>query len=70
LLPIGVALLMLMFANVLALAGWGDYFPWSVPAIYAEAGGAEPASFVIVFLTGMFGIVATYFWWQHVDQSR
>ncbi|MCA9904820.1 MAG: ABC transporter permease [Anaerolineae bacterium] len=70
LLPIGVALLMLMFANVLALAGWGDYFPWSVPAIYAEAGGAEPASFVIVFLTGMFGIVATYFWWKHVDQSR
>ncbi|MCA9908886.1 MAG: ABC transporter permease [Anaerolineae bacterium] len=74
LLPIGVALLMLMFANVLALAGWGDYFPWAVPAIYAEAGGASadlgPVSYAIVLVTGLVGMIGTYLWWQRADQSR
>ena len=74
LLPIGIAVLALMFANVLALAGWGSYFPWAVPAIYAEAGGAtanlEPVSYAIVLLTGLAGIVGTYLWWRLADQSR
>ena len=34
LLPMGVAILALMLANVIALAGWGDYFPWAVPGLY------------------------------------
>lgn len=74
LLPIGVALLLLMFANVLSLAGWGDYFPWAIPAIYAEAGGASadlgPVSYAIVLVTGLAGMIGTYLWWQRADQSR
>ncbi len=71
LLPIGTMLLAVMAANVLALAGWGEYFPWGVPGLYAM--GKTPltaASYWIVFLTGAAGIIVTDFWWKHADQNR
>lgn len=71
LLPLGVAVLTLIAANLLMVAGWGDYFPWGIPAIYAQGKDPlPPISFVIVVLTGVAGIVATYLWWKHADQSR
>ncbi len=75
LLPLGVAILFVLFANVLAVAGWGGYFPWAVPALYAGAAGdpdaiLEPASYWIVFLTGLAGIVGTHLWWNFADQSH
>ena len=67
--------LLIMSANVLAVIGWGSYFPWSVPALYAGAGGSagadlEPVSYWIVILTGLAGMIGTYLWWRFADQSR
>jgi ABC-2 type transport system permease protein len=75
LLPVGVTILLVLLANVLAVAGWGEYFPWSVPALYAGAGEGPrpvlgPVSYAIVLLTGAAGIVGTLLWWQFADQSR
>ena len=75
LLPMGMTILFVLFANVLAVAGWGDYFPWSVPALYTQAGGSpgtalEPVSYWIAALTGLAGIAATYLWWRFADHSR
>jgi ABC-2 type transport system permease protein len=74
LLPMGMTIVFVLFANVLSVAGWGTYFPWSIPSIFAGAGdGAmrvEPASYLIVLLTGVAGIALTYFWWQHADQHK
>ena len=71
LLPMGVAILTLMMANVVALAGWGEFFPWAVPGLYAQAKGTlAPISFWIVFLTGLTGMIGTYLWWKFADQSR
>ena len=71
LLPLGVAVLTLIMANLLMVAGWGDYFPWGIPAIYAQGmDSLPPISYMIVILTGLGGIVATYLWWKHADQSR
>lgn len=75
LLPIGVAILTLVLANLVIVIGWGEYFPWSVPGLYANldfiAGEAlPPASFWIVVLTGIAGIISTYLWWMNADQSR
>lgn len=71
LLPIGAAILALMVANVVALAGWGEYFPWGVPGIYAMGDSPlTPVSYWIVFLTGLLGIIGTYLWWKYADQSR
>ena len=73
LLPIGVMLLFVLFANVLSVAGWGARFPWAIPAIYAGAGegiSVEPVSYWIVMLTGLAGIATTYLWWQFADQHK
>lgn len=72
--PIGVLILLLFLGNVVAVAGWGAYFPWAVPALYSGASGdanaLEPASFWIVAVTGLAGIAGTYAWWQRADQSK
>jgi ABC-2 type transport system permease protein len=71
LLPIAVAILLLMMANVAGLAGWGEYFPWAVPGLYAQTNTSlAPISYWIVFLTGLIGMLATYLWWMYADQNR
>jgi ABC-2 type transport system permease protein len=71
LLPIGVAVITVVIANVIVVAGWGAYFPWSAPALYAQGkGDLTPVSYWIVLLTGLAGMIATYLWWKYADQSR
>ncbi len=73
LLPMGVTLLVLVLGNVVAIAGWGNYFPWAVPALYAEVtgkGNLEAASYLLVLFTVLAGMAGTYLWWRWADQSR
>ena len=73
LLPMGVTLLVLVLGNVVAIAGWGNYFPWAVPALYVELtgrGNLEPISYLLVLITGLAGMAGTYVWWKFADQSR
>jgi ABC-2 type transport system permease protein len=71
LLPMGVAVLTLMMANLVAIVGWGEYFPWAVPGLYAQGKSSlTPISYWIVFFTGLAGMIATYFWWKYADQNR
>jgi len=71
LLPFGVAALTLMIANVVAIAGWGAYFPWAIPGLYAQGKDAlPPLSYLIVILTGLAGMAGTYLWWKYADQNR
>jgi ABC-2 type transport system permease protein len=71
LVPVGIAVVALILANVVAVAGWGEYFPWAIPAILAQ--GDQPlsvGSYAIVFLTALAGMLATYAWWMLADQNR
>jgi ABC-2 type transport system permease protein len=73
LLPMGVTLLVIVIANFIVVAGWGNYFPWAVPALYAEPtgkGNLEPVSYLLVLLTGLAGMTGTYLWWRWADQNR
>jgi len=71
LLPLGVAVLMLMMANLVAVVGWGEYFPWAIPGIYAQGKSSlTPVSYGIVLFTGLAGMLATYLWWKYADQNR
>jgi ABC-2 type transport system permease protein len=71
LLPIGVAILALIMANLVAIMGWGAYFPWAVPGLYAQGKGyLTPISYPIAILTGLAGMIGTYLWWKYADQSR
>jgi len=71
LLPMGVAILALIMANLVTVVGWGEYFPWAVPGLYAQGKSAlTPISYWIVALTSLAGMTATYLWWRFADQSR
>lgn len=73
LLPMGVTLLVIVIANFIVVAGWGNYFPWAVPALYTEPNGKgnlEAASYLLVLFTGLAGMAGTYLWWRFADQNR
>lgn len=71
LLPVGMAFLTLIATNLVAIAGWGEFFPWAVPGLYAQDKSTLiPVSYWIAFATGMLGMVATYLWWKYADQNR
>jgi ABC-2 type transport system permease protein len=72
--PMGVAIVAVILAQVSAAAGWGEYFPWSVPALYAGMAGPESAqlgmvSYVIVILASLAGMIGTFVWWDWADQT-
>jgi ABC-2 type transport system permease protein len=70
LLPLGVAILTIIVANLVVVAGWGEYFPWSVPGLYSQGENLLPVSYWIVILTGLVGMFGTYLWWMRADRSR
>jgi ABC-2 type transport system permease protein len=71
LLPMGVAILSLIMANLVVVLGLGEYFPWAVPMLYAQGKSyLAPISYWIVFFTSLAGMIATYLWWMRADQSR
>jgi ABC-2 type transport system permease protein len=72
--PLAWAVAMVATSQVLAVLGWGSWFPWSVPAILAGAGGAqvEPVSAIAVTLVAVVaaaGLTASIMWWEHADQT-
>jgi ABC-2 type transport system permease protein len=73
--PLGWAFLTLALAQIAAVLGWGDWFPWSVPALYSGLAGPRAEqiglhSHILVGLTCLAGLAALYFWWLHADQTR
>ena len=71
LLPFGLVVLTLMMANVIAMTGRGEYFPWSIAGIYAqEPASLSAVSFVLVALTCLAGAFFTDRWWHKADQNK
>jgi ABC-2 type transport system permease protein len=73
--PIGWLVLTVVLAQVAAITGWGDWFPWSVPALFSGAAGPRAEllgvhSYVLVILAGLAGLIATFYWWRTADQTR
>lgn len=72
--PIGVAIFLVVAAQIVAAAGWGEYFPWAIPALYAGMAGAEaaqlgPASYLLVLVASLLGVWATLWWWVRADHA-
>jgi ABC-2 type transport system permease protein len=72
---LGWALLTLAFGQIVAVMGWGDWFPWSVPPLFSGMAGARAEmlgwhSYALVVLTFVAGVVSTIIWWRSADQSR
>ncbi|HER25218.1 MAG TPA: bacitracin ABC transporter permease [Candidatus Atribacteria bacterium] len=70
---IGFAILTLIITQFIGLVGLGPYFPWAIPALYSGTTGVESAqlgvvSYIILFLTSIFGLIGTLAWWHYADQ--
>lgn len=71
---LGWVMLSLFLAQVVAATGWGDWFPWSVPALYAGLAGPRASqiaahSYAVVTATLITGLAANVVWWQRADQA-
>jgi ABC-2 type transport system permease protein len=72
--PLGWAIATIAVAQIVTVLGWGNVFPWSVPAILAGAGGAEVepvglGGVALVVVTMLVGFAATVRWWERADQT-
>ncbi|HEU4746308.1 MAG TPA: ABC transporter permease [Anaerolineales bacterium] len=73
--PLGWAVLTIFFSQIIAATGWGDWFPWAVPALFSGAAGPRGEligvhSYVLVIVAGITGLAATFYWWRSADQTR
>jgi ABC-2 type transport system permease protein len=68
--PLAATILAIFLAQIVAIAGWGEYFPWSIPALYAQGSPIAPLSYGIVLLAACAGVAATLWWWARADQTH
>jgi len=71
---VGVLIAAVFCAQIIAALGYGQYFPWSVPALYSGLAGPGqpspgPLGIVLVVLVGVAGAVGTALWWRQADQD-
>jgi len=73
LLSMGFAITTLIVAQFTGLISLGSYFPWAIPGVYSVEAVTEDmhlvnASFIILFLTSVLGLIGTFAWWRFADQ--
>jgi ABC-2 type transport system permease protein len=66
--PVGVLILLMALGQLIITTGWGEYFPWAVPALYVQGESLGLASYLIVGITALAGLVGTLLWWEMADQ--
>ncbi|GGB40894.1 bacitracin ABC transporter permease [Lentibacillus populi] len=70
--PLGFVIFTLVLSQIVAIAGFGEYFPWAVPALYSGVTAGESAlgwgSLLIIFITSLLGVLSTLYWWLLADQ--
>lgn len=71
----GWVILTVFLAQIAAVMGWGDWFPWSVPALFSGVAGPRAElmgahSYVILMIACIIGLAATFYWWRSADQTK
>src|SRR5699024_6260200 len=70
--PLGFIVIVVVFSQIITASGYGEYFPWSITALYSgitgEPVGIEIRSLFIIFITGILGFFSTLYWWLVADQ--
>jgi len=66
----GVMIMEIASAQIIAVLGWGEYFPWSVPGLYAQGEALGAISCLLVLLAGLAGAALTFAWWELADHAR
>lgn len=71
----GWAVFTVVIAQIAAITGWGDWLPWSVPALFSGAAGPRSEmlgmhSYVVVAIASLIGLFITFHWWLFADQAK
>lgn len=69
--PVGFVIITLIFSQIVAAVGHGEYFPWAVPALYSGLTGENIiswSSLIIICITSLLGFLSTLYWWLFADQ--
>ena len=71
----GWTILTVALAQIIIITGWGDWFPWSIPALFSGAVGPRAGvlgwySYPILLAAGLAGVAATFYWWRNADHTR
>ncbi len=71
----GWTILVVALAQISVVTGWGDWFPWAIPALFAGAGGPRAEllgvhSYVSVVVASVLGLTAILAWWRYADQTQ
>jgi ABC-2 type transport system permease protein len=72
---VGAMIAAVFCAQIIAALGYGQYFPWSVPALFSGLAGPDQPSLdalgvALVVLVGAAGAVGTAVWWRQADHDR
>ena len=69
--PLGFIILMVVLAQIIGAIGYGDYFPWAIPALFSGTTGEESPltllSLTIILFTSIIGLTGTSSWWKFAD---
>jgi ABC-2 type transport system permease protein len=73
--PLGFVALTLVFSQIIAAVGYGQYFPWAVPALFSGSAGEYKErlnilSYLILFIVSIFGYCITIFYWKYTDHNK
>lgn len=71
----GWMILTVALAQIIIITGWGDWFPWSIPALFSGAAGPRADllswySYLILVIASATGLLLTYSWWRNADHTR
>jgi len=73
--PFAWVFLTLILANLSAILGWGDWFPWAVPLVASKnfvshTNDLGLHGYLVIFITCVLGVAGTLLWWRRADQTR
>lgn len=71
----GWAIFTVAIAQITAVLGWGGWVPWAIPTLFSGAAGPRNEylglhSYVILVISSMIGLTATFYWWRNADQTK
>jgi ABC-2 type transport system permease protein len=73
--PLGFVALLLVFSQIIAAIGYGQFFPWAIPALYSGVSGTykdqlNGMSYFILVLIAATGYCITSLYWKYADQKK
>jgi ABC-2 type transport system permease protein len=71
----GWMILTVALAQIVVITGWGNFFPWSIPALFSGAAGPRTEllgwySYLIIMIASVVGLAMTFNWWRNADQTK